>query len=64
MKKLKILMVLCTTILILNPFLIIEGVEGTNEKPTFTIFEESNITDYIWSSDGHWIAYIQVKEGQ
>ena len=64
MKKNKMLMVLCATILILNPFLVIEGVEGTNEKPTFTIFEESNITDYIWSSDGHWIAYIQVPEGQ
>ena len=64
MKKLKILMVLCATILILNPFLVIEGVEAHNEKPTFTIFEESNITDYIWSSDGHWIAYIQVPEGQ
>jgi hypothetical protein len=64
MKKLKILMALCATILILNPFLIIEGVEGSNEKPKITVFEESNITDYIWSSDGHWIAYIQVPEGQ
>jgi Tol biopolymer transport system component len=64
MKKLKFLMVLCTTILILNPLLITKGVEGTTEKPNLTIFEESNITDYIWSSDGKRIAYITVPEGQ
>ncbi len=64
MKKHKLVMALCATILILNPFLIIEGVEGSLERPEIIIYEESNITDYIWSSDGQWIAYIQVPEGQ
>ncbi|MCE7739191.1 MAG: PD40 domain-containing protein [Candidatus Heimdallarchaeota archaeon] len=64
MKKLKILMVLCVTILILNPLSIIEGVESHIDRPSITILDETNITDYLWSSDGQWVAYIKSPNGQ
>lgn len=64
MKKKNALLMLCITLLIINPFIPFGFVEAKDKSKCCIIETQDNITDYVWSSDGTRIAYITCPDGQ
>ncbi|MFW9778110.1 MAG: TolB family protein [Candidatus Heimdallarchaeota archaeon] len=62
--KKKVFLTLFITILVLGSFQAITFVKASFSGVTYVIDDETNITDYLWSSDGTKIAYLKFPDGR